>query len=830
MNIAFDAVGILGPMSKNRGIGNYCLSQFKEMIFQDKENHYFFFNVMEPFSLGEYPNLTEKYFYSGKNYALLSAADESIYGSLIQSFIEKNHIDVFYITSPFESLIPAYKKEWFMGAKVIATVYDIIPYLFKDHYFGGTVQGWYLERLEVLRWVNELLVISQSVKDDLIKYLHFSGSNIHVIWGAPGSQFRPISVSTSQEAVLRKKFHISGSFIMCTGGDDERKNIANLVEAYCTLSNALTEQYTLVIVCKLGAKAIERYNAIVKRYRMKDRVIFTNFVNDEELLHLYNLTSLVVFPSKYEGFGLPIVEAWACGKPVLTANNSSLVQIAGDAAVLVDADSIADIARGLEEALEPERLQMLAQRGKARLAQFNWDKVAHDCITVLNNLGTLVDVEQKMARLAFFTPLPPQESGIADYSADILVELANYFDIDVYIDDEYEPDCSLPSNVRILCHTSFLSNAHRYDYILYQMGNSLFHIYMYPYIKKYGGILVLHDYNMRDVAEAVTLYKGGNVPAYREYLLEDYPESVVGDCLQEFRTTGKPNEALELNGFLVNYVDKVIVHSDYARLRLASRNIEKRVKRIPLYAKIGAIFPSEEARKQLGIDPAKTVIASFGSIQNTKRSIPFLNAGIRLLRERADAILLFVGKLTKEVESEFKRICQQSGVAERILVSGYIPLEQFETYINASDICVNLRYPYHGETSATFQRALAKGKCTVVNDVGSFSEVPDTCCVKIPSVDKMPSQTEEFAIYNALMSLLSDSKRREEIGHNARDYAERELDIKKVVRYYADFILEGKSVLVTEDAINALHNEMSKEAYSNQEIRLLARVLSYCIE
>jgi len=709
-------------------------------------------------------------------------------------------------------------------------VYDIIPYVFKEHYFSGTVQGWYLERLNVLRWADELLVISQSVKDDLMGYLHFSEDNIHVIWGAPGAQFRTIDVAKEAEAKVRNKFRLSGEYIMCTGGDDERKNIAGLVEAYCALPNALIEQYALVIVCKLSTRSIERYTKIARRHGVKDRVIFTNFVTDEELLQLYNLTSLVAFPSKYEGFGLPIVEAWACGKPVLTANNSSLVQIAGDAAALVDADNITDIARGLEETLRPEQLQILAQRGKNRLSQFSWGKVAQACISVLNRLDRPAGIEQKTARLAFFTPLPPQESGIADYSADILPELAHYFDIDVYIDKGNEPVCDLPDNVRVFCHTLFSQNVHNYDHILYQMGNSLFHVYMYPYIKKYAGVLVLHDYNMRDVAEAVTLYKDGNVSAYKEYLLEDYPESVTEASLQKFLASGKTNEALELNGFLVNYVDKIIVHSDYARLRLAKRSIGKWVRRIPHYAKIEPLAPSQEAKKELGIDPSKTVIASFGSVQTTKRSIPFLKAGIRLLHERDDVVLLFAGKLTQEIKAEFRKICQQSGVAERILVAGYIPLEQFETYIDASDICVNLRYPYHGETSGTFLRALSKGKCTLVNDIGSLSEVPDSCCVKLPSVEKLSLQEEESAIHDALAALLSDLKRREKIGCNARNYAEQELNLKKVAQQYADFISTRRSVPFTERMFNHLRDDMlSKQPYSNQELRLLARVLSYCV-
>ena len=166
------------------------------MISRDKENKYFFFNVCEPFTLGDYPNLKEQYFECGKDQALLFVSDCAVYKSLVQNFIKKNKIDIFYITSPFDERFPVYRQDWFEGVRTVATVYDIIPYIFKEHYFGknSTALKWYMSCVEMLRQVDKLLVISQSVKDDMMRYLDFKADNIEVIWGASSNMFQTVDV------------------------------------------------------------------------------------------------------------------------------------------------------------------------------------------------------------------------------------------------------------------------------------------------------------------------------------------------------------------------------------------------------------------------------------------------------------------------------------------------------------------------------------------------------------------------------------------------------------------------------------------------------------
>ena len=213
MNIAFDGVAILGAMGKNRGIGNYAMAQMNTILHKDRENQYFFLNCIEKTSVFKEEVkrglLKEEYLPYIKDGTYLPFAErKEIYGRAIRNFLKRNRINVFYITSPFDNSVPPYEKDWFEGVQVVAIVYDIIPYVMKEHYFpDATALAMYMERVEELRWANRLITISQSAKDDLIEYLGFSPEKIDVIWGAPGRQFKEITITTEEKTAIRRKFN-----------------------------------------------------------------------------------------------------------------------------------------------------------------------------------------------------------------------------------------------------------------------------------------------------------------------------------------------------------------------------------------------------------------------------------------------------------------------------------------------------------------------------------------------------------------------------------------------------------------------------------------------
>lgn len=142
-----------------------------------------------------------------------------------------------------------------------------------------------------------------------------------------------------------------------------------------------------------------------------------------------------------------------------------------------------------------------------------------------------------------------------------------------------------------------------------------------------------------------------------------------------------------------------------------------------------------------------------------------------------------------------------------------------------SDICLNLRYPYNGETSGSLMRILAKGRCVIVNDIGSFSEIPDNACIKLPSVENMGEINEPNEIYNVLKRLVENPGERLEKASYAREYAEKILDIKYIAKKYYNTISSEKiKSPVTEDLIQQLKNDVN---INSSDIKGLARTLSY---
>lgn len=835
MNIAFDGVALLGRMSKNRGIGNYTLDQIRTILRNDRNNRYFFFNAMEKTDIFEQEIqaglLQEDDFFCMKNgYFLSSPGMPEVYESLVKKYLETNKIDLFYITSPFDGSLPIYKKEWFQNTRVVATVYDVIPYVMRKHYFPREEDmKWYMERVDMLRWADRLLAISQSAKDDLVQYLNFEEDRIDVIWGAAGEKFKKIEISSEEQQLLLQKFHIDSPYIMCTGGDDERKNIAGLIEAFGKLPDALKRQHQLVIVCKLQQASVDRYTKLAKQCGIKDRVVLTNFVTDEELVQFYNLAELVAFPSVYEGFGLPVVEAWACGTPVLTSNNSSLVQIAGDAAILVDPYSVDDIERGLETALTDCDLHELAQKGQKRVQLFQWDRVAQLTVDSFAKIEPKETAPQLRRHIAMFTPLPPIQSGISDYSVDILCALSEYFDIDVYVNSGYQPNCKLPETIRIYPHSQYSRRQEQYYDTVYQMGNSEYHVYMWPYIKQYGGTLVLHDYNMHGIAQAVAIYiQKNNFSLYKEMMLEDLAPEKVQMYLNNLERGHRINsKEIELNGFVTNYANKIIVHSREAKEKLLIRNIGRNVRWIRHYARLESLPDVGTAKKEVGIPEDTLLYAAFGHVHETKRVIPILRAFAKVAPRQEKARLVFVGKLDSNLEPLFYQEVQRLGLEDKVHVTGYTDLKEFKRYMDATDICLNLRWPYNGETSGSLMRILAKGKCVIVNNIGSFAEIPDDACVKIPSVESMSAKAEVDAIFEAMSKLAEDAKLREDVQHSARQFAEEYLDIKKIAEQYAAFILESFEPVVTEDLVGRLKKEAAEKRCSEAELHSLAHTLGY---
>lgn len=226
-----------------------------------------------------------------------------------------------------------------------------------------------------------IITISHFSKADLQHWLPTTVGRINVTWLAPGPEFRLVEKSDASR--LLEKFMPPGTrFIFALGARDPRKNITRVLQAFARLRETTRQQLRLVIagLDEAGRRAFAREAG---RLGIGDRVTFLDFVTQEELVGLYNLAAIFLYPSLYEGFGLPVLEAMACGAPVITSNTTSIPEIAGEAAILIDPLDVPSIAQAIQALLDDDvRRRELTASGLAQAATFSWHRTAAETLQI----------------------------------------------------------------------------------------------------------------------------------------------------------------------------------------------------------------------------------------------------------------------------------------------------------------------------------------------------------------------------------------------------------------------------------------------------------------
>jgi glycosyltransferase involved in cell wall biosynthesis len=268
--------------------------------------------------------------------------------------------------------------------RAIVTVHDLsflhLPYCFKPallDYLNAAVP-------RSTRRADWVLADSESTRRDAIERLHVPEQQTGVLYPGVEPRFHPIKDKIALDRA-RAKYELPENFVLSVGTVQPRKNYVRLVEAFTQLE---VEDVHLVIVGGRGWLYQELFDRI-KELRLHDRVCLTGYVDDVDLPALYNLAQVVAQPSLYEGFGIPIVEAMACGIPVVAADNSSLPEAAGDAGLLVDALDSEALADALSRVLTDSALRhTMIERGLAHAGQFTWQKAAKTLHATYQQIGS----------------------------------------------------------------------------------------------------------------------------------------------------------------------------------------------------------------------------------------------------------------------------------------------------------------------------------------------------------------------------------------------------------------------------------------------------------
>jgi glycosyltransferase involved in cell wall biosynthesis len=275
------------------------------------------------------------------------------------------------------------------GCPLVITIHDTI-WLFPQKYsrtntfsLQWKLMEWYQITIPRVasRHASAILTVSQLSKDDIVRHLGIDPASIHVTHAAVSPFFQPVE-DPGHAPSLRTKYGLDMKYILGIGSADPRKNIETLVNSYALLPESLRAEYHLAIVWTASVLA-ESISARIQDLGIGQYVHFVYRVPNEDLVFLYNEASLFVFPSLYEGFGLPVLEAMACGTPVVAANTSSIPEIAGDAALLVEARDTHGIAEAMAHVLSDDKLAAeMVQNGLKRNAMFSWEKCARETLFV----------------------------------------------------------------------------------------------------------------------------------------------------------------------------------------------------------------------------------------------------------------------------------------------------------------------------------------------------------------------------------------------------------------------------------------------------------------
>lgn len=365
-------IGIISePLNiQPRGVGYYTLNLINSLLKIDKNNQYRLINWTNPNKA--FPAQT----YITKN--LLKSVSPT-YGWYPTLPFQLKNSDFDIIINP--SSIPTFFK---FKQKYIITIHDLTPIIFPETHRAG--KGFIYKYLlpKTVKEADCIVADSLSTKNDIVKYLSIPPEKISVIYPGIDSRFKVIKRRFIINAI-KKKYKLPDKFILSVGTLEPRKNIVNLIKAF-NLIKAKDPIY-LVIVGIKGWKHQKIFETVANS-RAKQRIIFTDYVDDEDLPGFYNLGLLLAYPSLYEGFGLPCLEAMACGCPVITSNISSMPEVCGSAAYYINPHSTNSIYSGLEKVLKNKMIRKrLSLEGLNQAKKFSWKKTVEEFLKIIKELS-----------------------------------------------------------------------------------------------------------------------------------------------------------------------------------------------------------------------------------------------------------------------------------------------------------------------------------------------------------------------------------------------------------------------------------------------------------
>jgi glycosyltransferase involved in cell wall biosynthesis len=677
---------------------------------------------------------------------------------MYEVFVANLNPDLLFLPSLMEGgvhddLVASVSKYFNVTTVVIG--YDLIPLHYESHYLASDIiRRHYFNKLQHKSNADMILGISEYVTHDIEAYLnHLNCINISC---AVNEYFTKINYSDEDLITMRSKLSIESKYIMYTGGIDFRKNIEGLICQFSLLPKEILDNYSLVIVCKISDLDRKRLIALAETYKIKANLIITGYVDDQDLHKLYSFCSLFVFPSLDEGFGLPVLEAMNCGAVIACANNSSLPEVVGSPDVLFDTND--NFYHKIYELLINNDLrQSFLKHSQLHVQKFSWWKTANGVINAFNNVLINARSITKKKTLAMVSPFPPQHSGIADYSMELIQYLSKYYRITIVYDEP--PLFDNVGYFNSINYTDFELTYEQFDRVVYQMGNSHFHSKMYSLMNRLPGVLVLHDFYIGHFVNHYFIQQ--SVPPLNliKKAIDDHGYEIL-KFLDSYQFLNK----FPLNADIIKSSFGVIVHSNYALKKLIEYypNINCSViKHMPLLRKKQYFKSHDDINKG-----NMFTVVSMGGINKFKGILEIIDAISSLDNSlKNNLCMVFVGdKGDPDYFSTIEKSVKAHNLQNIIQFTHRVNSDEYFNYLSSADIAIQLRLNSMGETSASVLDCMNVGIPVIVNNHGSVGDLPSDVVYKI---------SENFSVQelaDSIIKLINDYSMRKNLSLKSTNY------------------------------------------------------------
>ena len=708
--------------------------------------------------------------------------------------VDWSAVDVFHVASAIELSVPIDRvlpRAARRGPAIVTTLYDLIPERLADAYLADPGQRRrYRARTEVIRQADHVLAISAAAAADAAEYLAIPDGRLTVIGAGTNPIFRPPVSRTDAAAAAQVRVPgLAPDFVLYTGGTDHRKNVEGLLAAWARVAPSARARCQLVIVCAVPPLQKNHWEHRASQYGFRDSLLVTGFVEEDDLVLLYQSTRLFVHASLYEGSWLPLAEAMACGAPAIAANVGALPEAVPPEALFdpTDPDAIATAITGA----------LTGCVAASAASAPSWDPVAQRTIEVYQSVqsryaapsqllarestATAVDSRAKTRgsarmRVALVTPLPPVATGVAEYSQRLAGELAALAELDVFVDAAPHARDAVLEAIAGSAHPARpLASLGRiealtgpYDRVVYAIGNSEHHTGALAALARRPGIVLAHEVRLTNLYRFAQWQHPDAVPeGFHRALHRLYPDRLP-PALGELGLIDE--DEVERWGILfardvISMSERFVTTSGFAAdLARLDADAADQYKVIDGDFAIGPAW-AERAPNQSNASRAP-LIASFGLIHPLKQPDLIVDAFAIVAAQNKAVRLALVGPGAPDQLDALRAQAARLGLAARVTITGAVDPAAYRQWLQDTTVAAQLRSATNGESSAATGDCLAAGCATVVTHLGSARSIPVTAAVPV-SPDIAAGDLAEL-----LGRLIQDQPRRVALQSGAAAYAD----------------------------------------------------------